>query len=76
VDGEGALGTDIYLAAASGKIAPLNAAPLTGVGAASHATPQVWCEALLRGERSAIATTGDETLFNTVFGALSSALLA
>ena len=49
---------------------------MTAPQAASHATPEVWCEALLHGYPSTIATTGDLELFNAVFGALSSALLA
>jgi hypothetical protein len=42
----------------------------------SHATPEAWCEALLRGDPSTITTTGDQVLFDAVFDALSSALLA
>jgi len=76
VDAGAGLETDIHLAVASGKIAALNAAPVTAPQAVSHATPQVWCEALLHGDPSMIATTGDRTLLNAVFGALSSALLA
>ena len=68
--------TDVYLAVASGKIAALTAAPVTAPQVVSHATPQVWCEALLHGDPSMIATTGDYTLLNAVFGAMSSALLA
>jgi DNA-binding HxlR family transcriptional regulator len=76
VDANGRLETDIYLAIASGKIAALNAASVTAPQAVGHATPQVWCEALLHGDPSTIATTGDHTLLNAVFGALSSAMLA
>jgi DNA-binding HxlR family transcriptional regulator len=76
LDSNGGPEADIYLAVASGKIAALNAAPVTALQAVSHATPQVWCEALLHGDPSTIATTGDHTLLNVVFGALSSALLA
>ncbi len=76
VDANGRLETDIYLAVASGKIAALNAAPVTAPQAVSHATAEVWCEALLHGDPSTIGTTGDRTLLNAVFGALSSALLA
>jgi DNA-binding HxlR family transcriptional regulator len=76
VDANGRLETDIHLAVASGKIAALNTAPVTTPQAVSHATPQAWCEALLHNDPSMIATTGDRTLFEAVFGALSSALLA
>jgi len=76
VDAHGRLETDVYLTLASGKIAALNAAPVTAPQAVSHATPEVWCEALLHGDPSTIATTGDHALLNAVFGALSSALLA
>ena len=76
VDADGRLAADIYLAGASGKIAALNAALETAPEVMSHATPQVWCEALLHGDPSTIATTGDHTLFEAVFGALSFALLA
>ena len=72
----GGAGADIYLAAGAGRIAVLNTAPVTSPQAVSHATPEVWCEALLHGDPSAIATTGDHTLFKCVFDALSSALLA
>lgn len=75
VEANGRLETDIYLAVASGKIAALNAAPVTAPQAISHATPEVWCEALLHGDPSTIATTGDRTVFDAVFEALSSALL-
>jgi DNA-binding HxlR family transcriptional regulator len=76
IDADGRLETDVYLAVASGKVAALNAAPVTAPQAVSHATPEVWCEALLHGDPSMIATTGDRTVFNAVFDALSSALLA
>jgi DNA-binding HxlR family transcriptional regulator len=76
VDANGRLETDIYLAVASGKIAALATAPVTAPQAVSHATPEVWCEALLHGDPSTIATTGDHELSNAAFGALSSALLA
>jgi len=70
------LDTCVYLAVAAGRIAVLNTAPVTAPQAVSHATPQACCEALLRGDPTAIGTVGDRTLFNAVFGALSSALLA
>jgi DNA-binding HxlR family transcriptional regulator len=76
VDANGRPEADIYLAVASRKIAALNAAPVTAPQAVSHATPEVWCEALLHGDPATIATTGDHTLFEAVFGALSFALLA
>jgi DNA-binding HxlR family transcriptional regulator len=76
VDAGAGLETDIHLAVGSGKIAALNTAPVTVPQAVSHATAEVWCEALLHGDPSAIATTGDRTFFNAAFGALSSALLA
>jgi len=76
VDANGRLEAGIYLAVTSGKIAALNAAPVTAPQAVSHATPEVWCEALLHGDPSMIASTGDHMLLNAVFGALSSALLA
>jgi DNA-binding HxlR family transcriptional regulator len=75
LDSNASLQADIYLAVASGKIAVLNAAPMTVPQAVSHATPQVWCEALLRSDPSTIATTGDHVLLNAVFSGLSSALL-
>jgi DNA-binding HxlR family transcriptional regulator len=76
VDADGRLQTDVYLAVASGRIAALNAAPVSAPQSCSRATPEAWCEALLRGDPSAIATTGDAALFTAVFDALSSALLA
>lgn len=76
VDAGGRLETDVYLAVASGKIAVLSAAPLTASQAVGHAAPEVWCEALLHGDPSTIATAGDHELFNAVLGALSSVLLA
>ncbi|HEV2945486.1 MAG TPA: winged helix-turn-helix transcriptional regulator [Solirubrobacteraceae bacterium] len=76
VDAEGRLQTDVYLAVASGRIAALNAAPVSAPQSGSRATPETWCEALLHGDPSTIATTGDAALFSAVFDALSSALLA
>jgi DNA-binding HxlR family transcriptional regulator len=76
VNARGRLETDVYLAVASGKIAALNAAPVTAPQSVSHATPEAWCEALLRGDPSTIATTGDQAVFHAVFDALSSSLLA
>ncbi len=76
LDSNGTHEADIYLAVASGKIAALATAPVTAPQAASHATPEVWCEALLHGDPLMIATTGDSTVFGAVFDALSSALLA
>lgn len=76
LDANGSLETDIYLAVASGKIAALTTAPVTAPQAVSHATPEAWCEALLRGDPSSIVGTGDDELFSAVFDALSSALLA
>jgi len=76
IDADGRLETDVYLAVASGSIAALNAAPVTAPQAVSHATGESWCEALLHGDPATIATTGDRALFNAVFDALSSALLA
>jgi DNA-binding HxlR family transcriptional regulator len=76
LDSNGSLETDIHLAVASGKIAALTTAPVTAPQAISHATPRVWCEALLHGDPSTTAGTGDHELFKAVFDALSSALLA
>jgi DNA-binding HxlR family transcriptional regulator len=76
LDSKTTLETDIYLTAASGKVATLNAAPTTIPQAVSHATPKVWCEALLHGDPSRIVTTGDDALFGSVFSGLSAALLA
>jgi DNA-binding HxlR family transcriptional regulator len=76
LDSKTTLEADIYLTAASGKVAVLNAAPTTAPQALAHATPTVWCEALLHGDRSAVVTTGDDALFNAVFNGLSAALLA
>jgi DNA-binding HxlR family transcriptional regulator len=76
VDADGRFETDVYLAVASGKIAALAAAPVSSPQAVSHATPEVWCEALLRGDSSPIATTGERALFTAAFEALSSGLLA
>jgi DNA-binding HxlR family transcriptional regulator len=75
IDANGRPETDIYLAVVSGKVAALNTTPITAPQAVGHATAQVWCEALLHGDPSVIATTGDHALLNAVFGALSSALL-
>jgi DNA-binding HxlR family transcriptional regulator len=69
-------GADIYLTAGAGRIAVLTTAPMTSPQAVSHATSEAWCDALLRGDPAPIATTGDHTLFNCVFDALHSALLA
>jgi DNA-binding HxlR family transcriptional regulator len=76
IDADGRLETDVYLAVASGSIAALNAAPVSAPQAVSHATAEVWCEALLHGDPSTIAMTGDRALFYAVFDALSSTLLA
>jgi DNA-binding HxlR family transcriptional regulator len=76
VDADGRLAADIYFAVASGKIAALTAPPVTAPQAVGHATPDVWCEALLHGDPSTITTTGDHELFKAVLDALSSALLA
>jgi DNA-binding HxlR family transcriptional regulator len=76
LDSNGTHEADIYLAVASGKIAALATAPMTAPQAVGHATPEVWCEALLHGDPSTIATIGDHALLNAAFGALSSALLA
>ena len=76
LDSKTALEADIYLTATSGKVAVLNAAPTTAPQALAHATPEVWCEALLHGDRAAVLTTGDDALFDAVFNGLSVALLA
>jgi DNA-binding HxlR family transcriptional regulator len=76
IDVGGRIEAEVYLALASGRIAALNAAPVTAPEAVSHATGEAWCEALLSSDPSAIETTGDQRLANCVFDALSSALLA
>ncbi len=75
VDAPGAPALDIHLTAAAGRVAALGSSPLTGPDAAGHAVLEVWGEALLSGDPSEIATTGDQALFRAVFGALSAALL-
>jgi len=67
--------TDVYLTGRSGKIAALITAPGMAPGADSHASSQVWCDALLRGDPSRIATVGDEAIFNLILTGLSDALL-
>ena len=66
---------EIYLAAAAGRVAALNADPLTLPQAVSRGTPRQWCEALLGGAFSAIVTTGDPNLFGAVLKGLSTVLL-
>jgi DNA-binding HxlR family transcriptional regulator len=68
--------TDVYLTATSGRVAALNTAPMTAPQAVSHATVEVWCEALLHGSSSKIVTTGEDALFKAVFSGVSTALLA
>jgi len=66
---------DIYIAARAGNVLALPGAPAAAPEAAGHATPAVWCDALLRRE-GPIAMSGDEELLAAVIGALSTALLA
>ncbi|HEY5046020.1 MAG TPA: winged helix-turn-helix transcriptional regulator [Solirubrobacteraceae bacterium] len=76
LDSKTTLEADIYLTAAAGKVAVLNAAPTTAPQALAHAIPTVWCEGLLHGDRAAVVTTGDDALFDAVFKGMSAALLA
>ncbi len=72
----GELGVDTYLTARSGRIAALGAAPTVAPEADGLARPEVWCEALLRGDPSRILVSGDRALFDAIFGGLTAALLA
>lgn len=74
VDAHGTPAPEVHLTAAAGRVAALGASPLTEPDAAGHAVLEVWCEALLSGDPSEIATTGEEALFRAIFGALSVAL--
>jgi len=68
------LEAEIYLTAASGRIAALGAAPTAAPQAVSHASPRDWCGALLHGDPSKISTTGDAMLGRAVLDGLSTAL--
>lgn len=67
---------DTHLTVRSGRIAALGAAPTTAPDADAVARPEVWCEALLRGDPSGILVSGDRTLFEAIFNGLTAALLA
>jgi DNA-binding HxlR family transcriptional regulator len=66
--------SEVFLAAASGRVAALSAPPMSACDAASHASAASWCDALLRGEPSLVQTSGDETLVAELVAALSGAL--
>jgi DNA-binding HxlR family transcriptional regulator len=66
---------DTYLTARSGRIAALATAPTVAPEADGVARPEVWCEALLRGDPSRILVNGDRALFDAIFGGLAAALL-
>lgn len=75
LDARGADDPDIYLAARAGNVLALSGAPAALPEAVGHATPEVWCDALLLHERP-IAISGDQALMAAVIAALSTALLA
>jgi DNA-binding HxlR family transcriptional regulator len=68
--------SDTYLTARAGRIAALGAIPTAALDADGLASAGIWGAALLSGERSQILVTGDEALFDAIFGGLSAALLA
>jgi DNA-binding HxlR family transcriptional regulator len=74
LDTRGADDPDIYLAARAGNVLALAGAPATPPEAVGHATPEVWCDALLRRERR-ITVSGNQPLLAGVIAALSTALL-
>jgi DNA-binding HxlR family transcriptional regulator len=75
LDVGGADDPDIYLAARTGNLLALAGAPSAPPEAVGHATPEAWCDALLRRE-GPIAISGNQALLAAVIRALSTALLA
>ncbi|MFI5168316.1 MAG: winged helix-turn-helix transcriptional regulator [Thermoanaerobaculales bacterium] len=75
LDVRGADDPDIYLAARAGNVLALAGAPSAPPEAVGHATPEAWCDALLRRE-GPIAISGNHALLAAVVAALSTALLA
>jgi DNA-binding HxlR family transcriptional regulator len=75
VDTGSALDPDIYLAARAGSVRALEGIPETPPEAVGQATPEAWCEALLRCERP-IRMSGNEALLAAVVGAFRTALTA
>ena len=72
----GALGSmTAYLAARAGNVLALAGTPATPPEAVGHASPEAFCDALLRHE-GPITVSGDQALLSAVIGALSTALLA
>lgn len=75
IDTGGTGDPDIYLAALAGHILALARAPATPPQVVGHATPDVWCDALLLPD-APIMINGNQPLLVAVISALSSALLA
>jgi len=75
LDVRGADDPDIYLAARAGHVLALTDVPATSPEAVGHASPEAWCDALLKRE-GPIAMSGDQALLATVIEALSTVLLA
>jgi DNA-binding HxlR family transcriptional regulator len=75
LDADGAAAPAIYLAASAGSIRTLREAPATPPEAVGRATPEAWCDALLRPDRR-ITVDGNRTLMLAVLGALNEALHA
>jgi hypothetical protein len=75
LDARGAEHPDIYLAARAGSVRALAGAPAAPPVAVGHASPEAWCDALLRRE-GPIAISGNQPLLAAVIAALSTALLA
>jgi DNA-binding HxlR family transcriptional regulator len=75
LDARGADDPDIYLVARAGNVLALSGAPASLPEAVGHATPEVWCDALLLHE-GPIAISGDQALLEAVIDSLSTALLA
>jgi DNA-binding HxlR family transcriptional regulator len=75
IDTGRAVDPDIYLAARGGNVLALAGAPSTAPQAVGHATPEAWCDALLRRD-GPITMSGNLGLLAAVIGAFSRALMA
>ncbi|HEY1688098.1 MAG TPA: hypothetical protein VGF95_04465 [Solirubrobacteraceae bacterium] len=66
--------SDIFLAIGSGHLAALATPATSAASAVSHATPRIWCDALVHGDPSRLETSGDNALVAAAIDALSCVL--
>jgi DNA-binding HxlR family transcriptional regulator len=70
------LESDVYLAAAGGRLSAFVIAPLAGRNALAHGTPQQWAQALVTGDPLSVTGTGDDALLAAVIAGLHRELCA